>query len=80
METNNQTFKRNKEIFMYALAGFFILGSFVLFYLFRNTENDTINGVMEILKMSIVLILTYFYGSSKGSSDKNEKMLEKPEK
>lgn len=75
METNNQTFKRNKEIFMYALAGFFILGSFVLFYLFRNTENDTINGVMEILKMSIVLILTYFYGSSKGSSDKNEKML-----
>jgi hypothetical protein len=61
-----------KDIFQYALAGVFVLASFVLFYLLKDTESETVQGIMEILKMGVVLILGFFFGSSKGSSEKTD--------
>lgn len=59
-----------KDIFIYSLAAIFILGSFVLFFILKETTTTTVQGIMEILKMGDVLILGYFFGSSKSSSDK----------
>jgi hypothetical protein len=61
-----------KEIYLYAFAALFVLGFFVLSWLFRNIENQTVAGVIDTLKMGVVLVLGYFFGSSKGSADKNE--------
>ena len=66
-----------KEIFIYSLAALFIVGFFILSYELKDVSDNTfINGVIETLKMDVILILGYFFGSSKGSSDKNE-MLKK---
>jgi hypothetical protein len=67
--------KEIKDYFQYGFAALFIIGSFILFYdLSQNVnENNAVAlGVVEILKMSVVLILGYFFGSSKGSADKND--------
>ena len=67
-----------KEIYMYALAALFIVGFFVMSWLLRNTpENSFLIGVIETLKMGVVLILGYFFGSSKSSADKNEMLKNK---
>jgi hypothetical protein len=64
---------KTKEIYMYALAALYIGGFFVMAWLLRNTpENSFLIGVIETLKMGVVLILGYFFGSSKSSADKNE--------
>jgi len=66
---------KTKEIYMYALAALFIVGFFIMSWLLRNTpENSFLIGVIETLKMGVVLILGYFFGSSKSSADKTELM------
>lgn len=62
-----------KEIYIYAFAALFVTGFFILSYLLRDAGDSTfVVSVMETLKMGVVLILGYLYGSSKGSADKNE--------
>ena len=62
-----------KEIYVYVLAALFLLGFFILSWMLRNTpENSYMLGVVETLKNGVILILGYFFGSSKGSSDKTE--------
>jgi len=62
-----------KEIYMYVLAALFIIGFFIMSWLLRKEpENATITGIIETLKMGVILILGYFFGSSKSSADKNE--------
>lgn len=62
-----------KEIYLYAFAALFVIGFFVLAVVLKdNTNNMFISGVIETLKLGVVLILGYFFGSSKGSADKNE--------
>lgn len=64
---------KSKEIFIYAFAALFIIGFFLLVIILRNTaENPFIIGVIETLKTGVILILGYFFGSSKGSQDKTE--------
>ena len=68
-----------KEIYLYAFAALFVMGFFVLAWVLKDvTDSPFIANVMETLKLGVVLILGYFFGSSKGSSDKNE-MLSKKE-
>ena len=66
--------KQIKEIFMYALGALVTIGFFaVLFYLIRQgTYESTINLAIGSLLGAFATIVGYFYGSSKGSSDKNE--------
>jgi hypothetical protein len=51
----------------------FVIGFFVVAVLLKDTkENQFILGVIETLKNGVILIIGYFFGSSKGSQDKTE--------
>ena len=65
-----------KEIYMYAFAAIFVIGFFVITLYLKDSEgtNPFVVGVIETLKNGVILILGYFFGSSKGSADKTELM------
>jgi drug/metabolite transporter (DMT)-like permease len=69
--------KLAKETFMYALGAIIIAGFFLLLYKLIGTEipegnKDTLSLVIGALLAAFTSVVAYFYGSSKGSSDKNE--------
>lgn len=69
--------KNAKEIYMYLLAAVFIVGYFVLmgFILIKSIPVDNKDIALMLfgtLTATVAAIVSYFYGSSKGSSDKNE--------
>jgi len=69
-----------KEIYLYSFAALFVIGYFVQSYLLKGVEANSFTvGVIETTKMGVILILGYFFGSSKSSSDKNE-LLKKDDK
>ncbi len=66
-----------KEIFLYGLAsvitiGFFCVLAFVLTEAIPEANMDTANQVLGGLLVAFALVISFFYGSSKGSSDKNK--------
>ena len=66
-----------KNVFQYALGAVIVLGFFgimsLLVYATVPTENaDLLNIVIGALIGSFTSIVGYFYGSSLGSSEKNE--------
>jgi uncharacterized protein (UPF0333 family) len=67
-----------KNIYMYALGGVITVGFFViLFYLVKQGDLETETGIaIGALIGAFSMVVSYFFGSSKGSADKNE-MLKK---
>ncbi len=65
---------KTKEIFMYSFAALVVVGFFaVLFYMIQiGTYETSINLIVGALIGAFTIIVGYFFGSSKGSSDKNE--------
>jgi len=68
-----------KEIYMYVLAAIISVGFFAVLIMVLTQEipeqnMDTANQVLGGLLMAFALVISYFFGSSKGSSDKNEIM------
>jgi hypothetical protein len=63
-----------KEIFMYVLGGLIVIGFFLMLYFLvkENIYESTINLAIGALIAAFGTIVGYFYGSSKGSADKNE--------
>ena len=66
-----------KEMYMYLLGAFIVGGFFVLLYFLvyqsiPSENKDILNIVVGALIGSFTTVVGYFYGSSKGSSDKNE--------
>lgn len=62
----------NKKItFSNILAVVFVIGFFVMSFMFKDVKDN--NGVIEVLKAGILIILGFYYGSSKGSQDKDKK-------
>jgi hypothetical protein len=57
-----------KEIYIYVFAALFVIGFFVLAVYPKTLDA----GIIETIKNGVILIIGYFFGSSKGSSDKNE--------
>lgn len=75
--------KATKDWFQYGLGAIFIVGYFVvlMFLLTKSVpaENATlVNVLFGILSASVGAIVGYFFGSSKGSSDKNDLIANKP--
>ena len=66
-----------KQAFQYVLGALIVIGFFVLLYLLLSaavpSENmDLLNLVVGALIGSFATIVGYFYGSSLGSSEKND--------
>jgi len=64
-----------KDIFMYALGALIALGTIVLIImllLFRQEMRDVISLAVGAFIAAFGVVVSYFYGSSKGSADKNE--------
>jgi drug/metabolite transporter (DMT)-like permease len=68
---------KGKDLFQYILGGLIVAGFFILLYLLVSAEvpevnKDLLNLVVGALIGSFATVVGYFYGSSKGSSDKDE--------
>ena len=64
-----------KEIYQYILGALIIIAFFgvLTMMIFKQPEdNAVLNTMIGILGTVAVMVATYFFGSSKGSSDKNE--------
>ena len=66
-----------KNIFQYVLGALIVIGFFVLMVVLvytsvPDTNKDLLNLVVGALIGSFATVVGYFYGSSLGSSDKNE--------
>jgi hypothetical protein len=71
-----------KDIFQYLLGAVIVIGFFVLMIALVYKEipgqnKDLLNLVIGALIGSFVTIVSYFYGSSKGSAEKNALLPEK---
>jgi len=68
---------RARTIFQYVLGGLIVVGFFVLMAMLVYTSvpdqnKDLLNLVVGALIGSFATVVGYFYGSSLGSSDKND--------
>ncbi len=66
-----------KEVYMYALGALIVLGIMTLvgILMFKSipVENkDLLIAVIGAIVGSFITVVSYFYGSSKGSADKND--------
>lgn len=63
-----------KDVFFYALGVLIVVGFFVSFIMMlqKGTSPETTNLWGGALIGAFGTVVGYFYGSSKGSSDKNE--------
>jgi len=73
METNL------KEIYMYALGALIVVGFFFVLYIVFIAEVPTGNKDLGLLVIGALVakfgdVVSYFFGSSKGSSDKTKMM------
>jgi len=73
---------RAKSIFQYVLGSLIVIGFFVLMVVLVYTSvpdqnKDLLNLVVGALIGSFATVVGYFYGSSLGSSDKNELLKQK---
>ncbi len=59
---------------MYALGGLIAIGFFVtlIYLIYNGTFKEQVGIVLGALVGAFSMVVAYFYGSSKGSSDKNE--------
>ncbi len=65
-----------KDIFQYVLGGLIVVGFFILLYLLLSSDippdnKDLLNLVVGALIGSFATVVGYFYGSSKGSAEKD---------
>lgn len=67
---------KGKEVFMYSLGGLVAIGFFVTLYFLikQDVYESTINLAIGALIGAFATVVGYFFGSSKGSADKNELM------
>jgi len=66
-----------KEIYMYALGALIVIGFFFVLYVVFVAEMPQSNKELGLLVIGALVakfgdVVNYFFGSSKGSSDKNE--------
>jgi uncharacterized BrkB/YihY/UPF0761 family membrane protein len=73
---------KGKSIFQYVLGALIVLGFFALMVILvynsvPDQNKDLLNLVVGALIGSFATVVGYFYGSSLGSSDKNELLKQK---
>lgn len=73
---------QNKDYFMYGLGALIVIGFFVILGLLILIEMPASNEKMLYMVIGVLMakfgeVVSYFYGSSKGSADKND-IINKP--
>lgn len=70
---------KTREVFFYVLGTIVVLGFFSLvsFLIFRDTNREAVNLCIGALLSAFGTVVGYFYGSSKGSAEKNEMLKQK---
>lgn len=68
---------KTKEIYMYILGGFVVgvsaaILTLLIFYQLPSENKDIVNIALGTVLGMAVTVVSYFFGSSKSSSDKNE--------
>ena len=71
--------KTGKEIYMYVLGAIICIGFFICLWLLSTSEMPPANENMLYMVIGALVakfsdVVSYFYGSSKGSADKTEHM------
>jgi len=71
-----------KELYMYILGALIVLCAFLLGYLLATSEIPTGNKDVVMVSVGVILgwgsmVVGYFFGTSKSSSDKNELLSKK---
>ncbi len=64
-----------KEIYQYALAALIVIAFFIVLALMiekGSDANPVLNVMVGTLGTITVMVASYFFGSSKGSADKND--------
>ena len=69
--------KENKEIYMYSLGALIVIAFFATIYLLAKVEMPLTNKDLLLIVIGALVakfgdVVAYFFGSSKGSADKNE--------
>lgn len=67
--------KNWKEVYQYVLGAIIVLcffGVIVVMIFIQPRSNDVLNTIIGVLGTISTMVATYFFGSSKGSADKNE--------
>lgn len=72
-----------KEIYMYCLGAFIVACAtgatvFMMCAAVPERNHDIVNNSISQLWILAAVVATYFFGSSKSSSDKNELLKDKP--
>jgi len=64
-----------KDVYQYALGALIVLAfvGILGIMIFKGVQdNPVLNTMVGAFASAVVMVVTYFFGSSKGSSDKNE--------
>lgn len=64
-----------KDIYQYALGALIVLAFLaiiVLTIVTKPEDNQVLNTLIGAFTSGVIMVISYFYGSSKGSADKNE--------
>ena len=63
-----------KDVAMYILGGFVTIGFFVvmIYLIYKGGFEGTLNLLIGALITSFAAVVHYFFGSSRGSADKND--------
>ena len=71
--------KEIKEFFMYILGIVIVIGFFgtLIFMISKDRYESEVNMIVGALIGSFITVVSFFYGSSKGSADKTEIMNQK---
>lgn len=69
--------KENKELYMYILGAIIVIAFFATIYLLAKVEMPITNKDLLLIVIGALVakfgdVVAYFFGSSKGSADKNE--------
>lgn len=69
--------KENKELYLYILGAIIVIAFFATIYLLAKVEMPLTNKDLLLIVIGALVakfgdVVAYFFGSSKGSADKNE--------
>ena len=72
---------KTKDIFFYALGALIVVGFFIVLVVLMYTSKspESVNMTLGALLEAFGTVVGYFYGSSKGSADKNDLINKKPD-